>query len=350
MASFRKRGDGWRAEIYRAGARESKTFDTRQQAADWAAMREAEIIAGEVSGTRHTLAVAIGKYLEAAVPLMRSQRSEVIRLGIIQRADPGIPGRKTLGDIPLRELGAAEISSWRDKRLKEVSPGTVLREMTTLRGVLEYARKDLEWLNRNPIADVRRPPEPPHRVRLVADAERDALVKKLGYSGAVETVQHECAVALLVALETAMRASEILGLTWDRVDLADQVARLELTKNGDRREVPLSRRAVELLGSMRGRRLRHVRALRDDGRLFHLDADSMGVIFRRAREDAAGDRELQVPNIASLHFHDTRATALTRLSKILSPLELARMLGHRDLSSLMIYYRETATSLAAKLG
>jgi hypothetical protein len=105
VASIRKRGDGWRAEIYRAGTRESKTFDTRQQAADWAATREAEIIAGEISGTRHTLAVAIGKYLEAVVPQMRSQRSEVIRLGIIQRADPGIPGRETLGDTRFASWG-----------------------------------------------------------------------------------------------------------------------------------------------------------------------------------------------------------------------------------------------------
>jgi len=54
--------------------------------------------------------------------------------------------------------------------------------------------------------------------------------------------------------------------------------------------------------------------------------------------------------IVDLHFHDSRATALTRLSERLDVLELARMVGHRDLKSLMVYYRKTAAQLAYKLG
>ena len=64
-------------------------------------------------------------------------------------------------------------------------------------------------------------------------------------------------------------------------------------------------------------------------------------LFRRAR-DRCG--------IVDLHFHDSRATALTRLSERLDVLELARMVGHRDLKSLMVYYRKTASQLAYKLG
>lgn len=53
--------------------------------------------------------------------------------------------------------------------------------------------------------------------------------------------------------------------------------------------------------------------------------------------------------LADLHFHDSRATAITRLAKRLDVLELARMVGHRDLRMLQVYYRETAEELAAKL-
>lgn len=136
-----------------------------------------------------------------------------------------------------------------------------------------------------------------------------------------------------------MRAGEVLGLTWDRVKARSVL--LEKTKNGDRREVPLSTRAVALLGLMKDKRLRHVRVVRADGRVWHIDTETLDQLFRRARTNAG---------LVGFTFHDTRATALTRLARVLSPLELARMVGHRDLASLMMYYAEPAESLAEKLG
>src|SRR5260370_26166436 len=53
-----------------------------------------------------------------------------------------------------------------------------------------------------------------------------------------------------VALETGLRKSELLGLTWDRVDLSRGVIRLELTKSGKRREVPMRQVVYELLTAM----------------------------------------------------------------------------------------------------
>lgn len=53
--------------------------------------------------------------------------------------------------------------------------------------------------------------------------------------------------------------------------------------------------------------------------------------------------------IEGLHFHDSRATAITRLAKRLDILTLARMIGHRDLKSLQVYYRETAEDTAKRL-
>ncbi|MBI2197075.1 MAG: site-specific integrase, partial [Candidatus Rokubacteria bacterium] len=61
-----------------------------------------------------------------------------------------------------------------------------------------------------------------------------------------------------VALETGMRYGEILGLTWDRVDLSRGVLRLERTKSGKRREVPMRQAVYNLLAAMpepRGGRL-----------------------------------------------------------------------------------------------
>ena len=51
-----------------------------------------------------------------------------------------------------------------------------------------------------------------------------------------------------------------------------------------------------------------------------------------------------------IHFHDSRATALTRLSQRLDVMQLARMSGHRDIKILYaVYYRETAEAIARLL-
>lgn len=46
--------------------------------------------------------------------------------------------------------------------------------------------------------------------------------------------------AVELSLFTGVRRGEALGLTWDRFDRARGIIRLEVTKSGRRREVPLS--------------------------------------------------------------------------------------------------------------
>lgn len=54
--------------------------------------------------------------------------------------------------------------------------------------------------------------------------------------------------------------------------------------------------------------------------------------------------------IEDLHFHDTRAEALTRLARKVDVLTLAKISGHKDLRILQnAYYRETAEQIAARL-
>jgi len=53
--------------------------------------------------------------------------------------------------------------------------------------------------------------------------------------------------------------------------------------------------------------------------------------------------------IEDLHFHDSRHEACTRLARKLEVLDLARMIGHKDLRSLMVYYNATASEIANRL-
>jgi integrase len=223
------------------------------------------------------------------------------------------------------------LAAWRDDRLKIVQSSTVNRELNLMSALFEQCRREWQWVKVNPVHDVKRPVNPQHRERIFTDVERDALCVELGFleSDLVVTKQQIIAVAFLFALETAMRREEITGLEWSRIDLKRCFLSLPLTKNGDARQVPLSKRAIYLLG-----------LLKSFEKPFPVDKDVLSTLFRRACLNA---------NIENAHFHDARATALTRLSKKLNVLELARMVGHRDIRSLQIYYRETAAELALKL-
>lgn len=128
-----------------------------------------------------------------------------------------------------------------------------------------------------------------------------------------------------------MRAGEVFGLEWKRVNLPKRFVRLAETKNGDWRDVPLSGRAVELLEAMRGV---------DRASVFTVDSQVASTLFRRARMRA---------KINGLTFHDSRHDAITRLAQKLNVLQLARMVGHRDIRSLQTYYNETAESMARLL-
>jgi len=94
------------------------------------------------------------------------------------------------------------------------------------------------------------------------------------------------------ALFTGVRKSEALGLTWDRVDRARGVIRLELTKSGRRREVPLSSNADAVLA----RRW-------TDGAKGYVFGSPKWNSFRSAWETAVA-----AAGIEDLRFHDLRHT------------------------------------------
>ena len=135
-----------------------------------------------------------------------------------------------------------------------------------------------------------------------------------------ETLQLQVGFAFLMSLHTAMRAGEVL-----RYELRGTVAHLALTKNGDPRDVPLSARALRL------------HALCPE---YTVTSASLDALFRKARNAAGLD---------GFTFHDSRATALTRLSQKVEAVTLARISGHKNLSQLLVYYRSTAAEIGAGL-
>lgn len=155
-------------------------------------------------------------------------------------------------------------------------------------------------------------------------------------------LRHREALGMLfdLALETAMRLREMFTLDWSQVDVARRTIFLEKTKNGDRRQVPLSSVAADLL--------------RDatagpvfpwwDGRASTLDKTTSLLSHQFARIFSAAGCD-------DLRFHDLRHEATCRLFErtAMSDTEIALITGHRDPRMLKRYANLRASHLAGKM-
>ncbi len=294
-------------------------FPSKREASDWAARTEWEIANGAKIAAAMTFGDLLDRYGREVSAQKRGARWEILRITRMQ-ADP--LGRIKLGDLEPRHFG-----EWRDRRLGEVTPGTVRREMVLLTHALNVAVREWGLLQANPMDGVRRPPEPPARDRLPTADE----IERMQYVAGDDLRKRQARAfhAFRFACETAMRAGEIVGLTWDRVDLDRRVAHLDRTKNGTARDVPLSSEAVRLL-----------RELPKVDPVFDLTGAQLDALFRKVRDKAG---------VEGLTFHDSRHAAITRLAKRLDVMDLARMVGHRNLNQLLSYYNEGAEDIARRL-
>ena len=306
MANIAKRGDKWRAEVCIDRVRKAKTFPTKREAVAWSNEQEDKGLA-----LTKTLKDAITRY-RPVTETHKGYQSELSRLNHLETA---------LGDKQLDRLNSSSLSKYRDERLKEVSPVSVRRELIILSAMFELAVNEWQWMRENPLKTVKKPVPSPARRRGVSQIEIDAICAKLSEM----RVGKQVSVMFLLAIETGMRLGELLSLKWH--DVSDKYVTLLETKNGDRRNVPLSLKARELIDSRKDI---------DPESVFTLNQHVASQTFRRA-------------TINGCHFHDARSEAVTRLSKKLDVMQLARMIGHRDVKSLMLYYAAKPEDIADKL-
>lgn len=326
MASIRKRGRTWAAEVRMRGVRQCATFATKAEAVEWSAEIERKARRGEASQiTRRTVGDVFDAYAEKVSPTKRGAAWEARRL-LFYGCDP-------IAKVRLAELTTKHWAEFRDRRLQEVSAATLNRDFHLLSHALKVAWKEWGWLAGNPLSDVRRPKEAgPRRRRLMA-GELEALRIATGYrpEKVPATAQARVQAAFEFALETALRSGEIVALR--RSDVSERHVHISQSKTGEPRDVPLSARAREIIGQ--------VLPLGLDP-LFGLTARQRDALWRKGRERAG---------IAGLNFHDSRREALTRLARIYGVLELAAISGHADIGTLRtVYYAPRVEELAEKIG
>jgi len=109
----------------------------------------------------------------------------------------------------LVSLTPQKIAQNRDERPKEIAPATVIRELSYFSSIITYARKEWGININNSVALVARPKNPQGRSRILNATETNALFEALRPTGR-RSIWMLPLVKL--ALETAMRRSELLGL------------------------------------------------------------------------------------------------------------------------------------------
>lgn len=241
--------------------------------------------------------------------------------------------KEQLGSYVLADITPALIGEYRDKLLsgithhgKKRSPGTVLRYIAALGHAFKIARNEWGWLEESPMEKVRKPKPGRGRVRFLSDDERSRLINVCKNSS-----NKDLYLIVVLALSTGMRKSEILNLRWDdSIDLERSKIVVNDSKNGDRRSLPLTGLALEL---MKTRKLEL--------------PDTTGLVFPSQKVQkpqkpidirSAWETAVKKANLKDFKFHDLRHSAASYLAMNgASLVEIAEVLGHRTLSMVKRY-------------
>jgi integrase len=132
---------------------------------------------------------------------------------------------------------------------------------------------------------------------------------------------------IITALNTGMRRGEILSLKWENVDLRHGFILLEITKNGERREIPIN---ATLRNVLEGVALNNL-----DGSK-HVFHDKEGKPYQGVKtsfKTACTDAK-----ITNFHFHDLRHTFASHL--VMAGVDITtvkELLGHKTLTMTLRY-------------
>lgn len=304
---------------------QTASFDRITDAKRWAQQTEAAIREGRHFKTseakRHTLSEAIERYIKTVLPNKpKSIYAQTIHLNW---------WKQSIGDYSLADVTSPMIADCRDKlateqtvRGSERSPATVNRYMAALSHLFTIASKEWGWVEDNPFRKVAKKKEPRGRVRFLSDDERERLLK-----ACKESASEYLYTIVVLALSTGARRMEILALSWEDVDLSRGVITLHETKNGERRVLPITGHAFELL--RKHSQIRHLNC----SLLFPSKNLTKPIDIRTPFENA-----LKRAGIEDFRFHDLRHSCASYLAMNGASLaEIAEVLGHKTLQMVKRY-------------
>ncbi|WP_186098146.1 site-specific integrase [Burkholderia gladioli] len=339
MATINKRNGKWQCQVRRKGfPTRTRTFASRADATEWGRIIEAEmdkglfVSADEAEQT--TVATLLDRYNREVSPTKRSGGSDKGRAEKL---------KKQLGAYKLTVLTSPHLVGYRDARLKEVSPQTVIHELNLLNRALTLATREWGIVLPAGVPKVIKPRKPQGRDRRLHPDEIQAVID------ATESPDLRDFVRLAVA--TGMRRGELSSLRWEHINLERRTAHLPITKTDTPRNVPLSSAATAVL-----------QARKDAGYAipFAVTANALTRSFRRAVQRARKlyesrcrvlDRPTDPRWLVGIRLHDLRHEATSRFFELgLQTVEVASITGHKTLAMLQRYTHLRAEDLALKLG
>jgi integrase len=324
MPTITKRGDRYQARVRRRGhATQSATFRTKAAAERWARSIETGVDEGRpthaADAKRLTLADALDRYARDVTPKKRGSKRELGRVKTWRAHQ--------LAQRLLVEVRASDLAAHRDARQADgAGPNTIRLELALLSNLFNVARREwgLPGLP-NPVADTTKPSTiGTARTRRLKPGEEARLL------WAARRGPRWLAPTIVLAIETAMRRSELVSLRDDMID--GSIAHLPKTKNGEARDVPLSPRALVAMGRIKKAH---------GGKLKLPVADTVSHAFGDAATRAG---------CVNLHLHDLRREGTSRLFDLgLSIPEVATITGHKTWAMLAVYTKPRVDDLARKL-
>jgi integrase len=349
MATIEERGPcQFRVKIRRKNITQTRTFETRKEAEAWARVIEGKITADEYvdrSFVRDTTLSQACDWYEQNLPRGRPDtKNKLSKLNYWRHESP-------FAHWSLVAILPADLLRWRRQVLDEdnaesgeiagpeaeVGPQTVIHRLNVLSQVYNRWALAHSQSVSNPVIRGVRPSKPDGRNRRLSEGEEARLLQ-----AARASTRPWLEAAIIIALETCMRQSELAGLTWDRVILsrARPYADLVRTKNGESRRIALSARAVTALRSL----MPAVVPL-DTGKRTVLPVET-GRGIAHAFRDAITDEDFP-----GLRWHDLRHEAISRLFEHteLRDCEIMTISGHLRPEMLTRYVHLRGDQLGDKL-
>lgn len=225
---------------------------------------------------------------------------------------------KIFGDKKLSEITAEDIDIYKSARVKQVSQATANRELEVLSNLFTIAERWKKFFGKNPVSQAGLFKLNNQVERILNSAEEEKLL--------FCSASH-LKTTIITALNTGMRKGEILGLTWEYVDFANNLIIVDhtLSKSKKTKIIPMNSKVRKLL-------LEQKLKSGSSNYVFTFEGKPIRDI-RRAFEKAC-----KRAGIHGLRFHDLRHTAATRMIEAgVNIVGVSKILGHSDIRTTMRY-------------